>query len=343
MLTTKVAAAIWGTLLSATRAKISEKQESNSWYHKKVVMSKKQPPQQLHGADVKYPLHIPVLREASLRTLAPQKGESYLDLTAGYGGHASEFIDRIGDARLATLVDRDDMAVQELQPLVEKGARLIHSDFLTAAQSLVEAGEQFAMVLVDLGVSSPQLDRAERGFSFLHDGPLDMRMDRRETTTAADIVNSYSQDELTRVIRDYGEEPHKTAMMYAKAIIAARPLATTGELATVIAKAYRGKRKKTHPATRTFQALRIELNRELEQVEQLMPLLPKLLQKGGRVGVISFHSLEDRIVKRYFAEQVKSGYEAELDLVTKKPLDGATEDVHNPRARSAKLRVAVKK
>lgn len=307
-------------------------------------MSKKQPPQQLHGTDTeKYTLHIPVLLEASLRMLLPKEGERYLDLTAGYGGHASEFIDRIGDARLATLVDRDDMAVQELQPLVEKGARLVHSDFLTAARSLVEAGEQFAMVLVDLGVSSPQLDRSERGFSFKHDGPLDMRMDRREDTTAADIVNTYSQDELVRVIRDYGEEPHKVALRYVAAIIEARPLHTTGELASVIAKAYRGKHKKTHPATRTFQALRIELNRELEQVKQLLPLLPKLLQKGGRVGIISFHSLEDRLVKRYFAEQAQSGYEAEMELVTKKALDGAIEDVHNPRARSAKLRVAVKK
>lgn len=307
-------------------------------------MSKKQPPQQLHGATTeRYSLHIPVLLEASVRLLAPQQGESYLDLTAGYGGHAREFIARIGDAHLATLVDRDEMAVQELQPLVAAGARLIHSDFLTAALSLVEAGEQFAMVLVDLGVSSPQLDRAERGFSFLQSGPLDMRMDRRENTTAADLVNTYSLEELVRIIYRYGEEPYKVAQRYAEAIKAARPLQTTDELASVIVNAHRGPRTKIHPATRTFQALRIALNRELEQVEQVLPLLPKLLVPGGRVGVISFHSLEDRLVKRYFTEQTQAGYEAELELLTKKPISGAQEDVHNPRARSAKLRVAVKK
>lgn len=309
------------------------------------MRKKEHPPQQLHGEDTQaeYSLHIPVLLEATLRTLAPREGESYLDLTAGYGGHAREFIKHIGDAHNATLVDRDDMAISELRALEQQGARLIHADFVTAAQSLVEAGERFSMVLVDLGVSSPQLDRAERGFSFLRNGPLDMRMDRREDITAADLVNSLPMDELARIIRDYGEELPKAARNYARAIVEARPFQTTGELASVIAKAHRGKRMRIHPATRTFQALRIALNRELEHIEKLLPLLPHLLTSGGRVGVISFHSLEDRLIKRYFTDQAKAGYEAELELVTKKPLKGATEDVHNPRARSAMLRVAVKK
>ena len=131
--------------------------------------------------------------------------------------------------------------------------------------------------------------------------------------------------------------------MLFRSIIASRPIVSTGQLADIIRQSHVGKWQKTHPATRTFQAIRIQVNDELRQVEEVMSLLPKLLKRGGRVGVISFHSLEDRIVKRYFAEQAKSGYEAELDIVTKHPISGATQDVHNPRSRSAKLRVAVKK
>jgi 16S rRNA (cytosine1402-N4)-methyltransferase len=303
-------------------------------------MRKKLPPQQLHESQ--YELHIPVLLEATLRVLNPKKGESYLDLTAGYGGHASAVIERVNDASLVTLVDRDDMAVRQLQPLVERGARLLHLDFLTATKQLIAEGKQFDMVLGDLGVSSPQLDRAERGFSFKNDGPLDMRMDRRQELTAETLVNTYSAKDLAFIIQKYGEEPPKMSTRIAEAIVEARPLHTTAELASVIATTYRGGYRKVHPATRTFQALRIALNEELRQVEALLPLLPKLLKPGGRVAIISFHSLEDRLVKDYFTEQDRSGYEAELKLLTKKPISGATEDVHNPRSRSAKLRAAVK-
>jgi 16S rRNA (cytosine1402-N4)-methyltransferase len=219
----------------------------------------------------------------------------------------------------------------------------VHSDFLTAATQLKEEGKAFDLILIDLGVSSPQLDQGERGFSFTHNGPLDMRMDRRQTTSAADIVNTARVDELTRIIHEYGEEPYGKSLSLAKAIIAGRPFETTGELAELIAAQHRGRWQKTHPATRTFQALRIAVNDELGQIEKVLPLLVPLLRKGGRVGVISFHSLEDRLVKRYFKDQFIAGYEAELMPVTKKPIAGATEDVHNPRSRSAKLRVAVKK
>ena len=287
-------------------------------------------------------LHIPVLLEATLELLSPKQGESYLDLTAGYGGHASAFIERIGKDANATLVDRDDYAISKLSVFAEKGARLLHTDFVSAAQQLVEEGKRFDNVLIDLGVSSPQLDQGERGFSFSHGGPLDMRMDRRQETTAATLVNTARADELTRIIRDYGEEPMNVARRLSQAIVAARPLTTTEELAELIKQHTRGKWSKIHPATRTFQALRIAVNQELEQVESVLRLLPNLLNQGGRVGVISFHSLEDRRVKRYFAEQTAAGYEAELQILTKKPLDGATYDVHNPRARSAKLRAAVK-
>ncbi|HSE61053.1 MAG TPA: 16S rRNA (cytosine(1402)-N(4))-methyltransferase RsmH [Candidatus Saccharimonadales bacterium] len=285
-------------------------------------------------------LHIPVLLKAVLDVLSPKKGDTYLDLTAGFGGHAKAVIALLGDARLATLVDRDKTAIAALQPLEEAGARVLKQDFLSAATSLFEAGEQFDTILLDLGVSSPQLDNAERGFSFMQHGPLDMRMDQTAGYTAADIVNRASKDELLRILREFGEEP--LAARIAQTIISSRPITTTAQLADVVAKLYRGKRGKTHPATRTFQALRIAVNDELSQLAQTLPLLTGLLKPGGRVAVISFHSLEDRLVKNFFNEQARAGYEATLELITKQPIDGATQDVHNPRARSAKLRAAVK-
>ena len=287
------------------------------------------------------PLHVPVLLNDVVRLLNPKDGESYLDLTAGYGGHAGAIVERTHNYRGMTLVDRDEFAQANLAAFVGKGAELIHADFVSAARRLIAIGKRFDMILIDLGVSSPQLDRAERGFSFSHRGPLDMRMDRRQALTAEQVVNTYSQGELERIIRDYGEE-RPNARRYAAAIIKARPLATTEDLASAILRAHVGRRQRTHPATRTFQAIRIFVNDELEQVRAIMPLLPELLSQGGRVGVISFHSLEDRIVKQYFAEQAKNGYEAELRIITKHPVDGAIRDVHNPRSRSAKLRVAVK-
>ncbi len=287
-------------------------------------------------------LHLPVLLDATLELLNPQKGESYLDLTAGYGGHAQAFMDRAGNETSATLVDRDDFAIEHLAKFAERGARLLHTDFVAAAKQLIEEEKQFDIVLIDLGVSSPQLDRSERGFSFTNSGPLDMRMDRRQKLSAERLVNTAKANELTRIIRQYGEEPSGVARRIAKAIVKGRPLRTTEELANLILREFHGRRGKIHPATRTFQALRIAVNQELQQIEEVLPLLPRLLNPGGRVGVISFHSLEDRLVKRYFADQKAAGFEAELQILTKKPLDGATHDVHNPRARSSKLRAAVK-
>lgn len=288
-------------------------------------------------------VHIPVLLEASLELLKPIQGESYLDLTAGYGGHAERFLEATGNYNDSVLVDRDSNAIATLGRFEQKGVRLLHTDFLSAAKQLVEEGKQFSCIVIDLGVSSPQLDQGKRGFSFTNNGPLDMRMDDRQEVTAATLVNGLKADELVRIIKEYGEEPHGFARRIADAIVKERPFTSTGELAELIKRHHRGKWSKVHPATRTFQALRIAVNDELRQVEQLLPFLPKLLKQGGRVGVISFHSLEDRLVKRYFAEQKDAGLEAELEILTKKPLDGATYDVHNPRSRSAKLRGAVKK
>ncbi len=302
-------------------------------------MSKEHPPQDI--------LHVPVLLDAALDTLRPIQGENYLDLTAGYGGHAARFLEVTENYSDSVLVDRDDFAIAKLAHFQDKGVRLMYTDFVSAARTLEREGKQFSIVLIDLGVSSPQLDMGERGFSFKSKGPLDMRMDRRQQITAAQLVNVLPEDELMRIIKTYGEEPHGFAKRIAQAIVQRRKtlgqFTTTEELADCIKQNYRGRWSKIHPATRTFQALRIVVNEELTQVEEILPLLPKLLKPGGRVGVISFHSLEDRLVKRYFADQKAAGFEAELQILTKKPLDGATYDVHNPRSRSSKLRVAVKK
>lgn len=291
------------------------------------------------------PHHVPVLLRQVEEHLAPRPGESYLDLTAGYGGHARAIIAATEAPERATLVDRDLTAIEALDDIKSLGARIIHDNYAHFAEEAVSAGQKFDMILVDLGVSSPQLDRAKRGFSIKHDGPLDMRMDQADgqTKTAAVLVNTASQTELERIIGTYGEEPMNQARRIAKAIIASRPIHTTKLLATVITNNHRGRRQKTHPATRTFQAFRIAVNDELGQLERLLKVLPDLVESGGRVALISFHSLEDRLVKRFFREQAEAGYESEFDLLTRKAIRGKTYDVHNPRARSAVLRAAVKK
>lgn len=290
------------------------------------------------------PHHIPVLLQTALEQLKPHAGETYLDLTAGYGGHAREFLKRTGTYLGSTLVDRDSFSIENLQEFREQGVQILHSDFYAAARLLIEQGRSFDIVLIDLGVSSPQLDQGIRGFSFSHDGPLDMRMDRRQSLTAETVVNDWSRDELVHILCRYGEETYAVATRVVDAIIAQRPFYDTKTLAEVIKQTMPwAKTKRIHPATRTFQAIRIAVNHELEQIEKTLPLLPQLLRSGGRVGIISFHSLEDRLVKQYFADQKSAGYEAELDILTKKPLSGDIYDVHNPRSRSAKLRVAVKK
>lgn len=288
-------------------------------------------------------LHVPVLLEQSLKVINPKLGQSYLDLTAGYGGHAKAFLDITENYKDSVLVDRDDFAISHLQGFAKKGAELIHADFVSATEQLIKEGKKFDIVFVDLGVSSPQLDKEERGFSFAKDGPLDMRMDRRQDITAADIVNKASPKELATIIIKYGEEKPSFTARIVDAIVKNRPFKTTKELSDLILSQHRGGWQKSHPATRTFQALRIATNEELRQVESLLPKLPHLLNDGGKIGIISFHSLEDRLVKQFFKEQSEAGLEAKLAILTKKPIDGATYDVHNPRSRSAKLRAAVKK
>lgn len=311
-------------------------------------MSKHTPQQLQPGApdeshSVGNRLHQPVLLDQVVELLAPRPGETYLDLTAGYGGHATAIADRLGGFETVTLVDRDENAINELKTFESRGATLVHDDFAHFAESAIEAGTVYDMVLVDFGVSSPQLDRAERGFSIRTTGPLDMRMDQRQKRSAQSLVNNATEKELARIIVAYGEERPSRAAQIARAIVRSRPHRTTEDLAQAILSTHRGPHQKVHPATRTFQAIRIALNDELGQIERLLTHIPSLLKPGGRVAFISFHSLEDRLIKRFIAEQSQAGYEAEFDVLTKKAILGKTDDVHNPRARSAILRAAVKK
>lgn len=285
--------------------------------------------------------HFPVLLNEVLAYLDPKEGESYLDLTAGYGGHAAAVRERTLRKPHFTLVDRDQNATAHLQEKFDgQNAEIIHKDYLSASRKLLAEGRQYDLILADLGVSSPHIDEASRGFSLQADGPLDMRMDERQALTASEIVNSYPQAELVRIIREYGEEPRATKI--ARKIVEHRPIATTHELARVVAQAWPG-HSRVHPATRTFQAIRIAVNDELAQLAQALPIWIDLLAPGGRIAVISFHSLEDRIVKQALREVSGDRYDAILRLLTKQPVAaGAEELVFNPRARSAKLRAAVK-
>lgn len=284
-------------------------------------------------------LHAPVLLDEVLRYLNPKPGESYLDLTAGYGGHAAAVIARTGAPEKATLVDRDRSAIAELTRVLPDVSRR-QQTFEQACKDLLENDERFDMILADLGVSSPHLNDVLRGFSFNAEAPLDMRMDQTQERTAETVVNTWSETELARILREYGEEPK--AANIAQRIVDSRPITTTVQLADIVKRAWPG-HSRIHPATRTFQAIRIAVNDELTMLEQSLPLMSQLLAPGGRLAVISFHSLEDRIVKRFLATVAGNRYDAELQLLTKRPVTaGPHEIVFNPRARSAKLRAAVK-
>ncbi|MBA3757627.1 16S rRNA (cytosine(1402)-N(4))-methyltransferase RsmH [Candidatus Saccharibacteria bacterium] len=285
--------------------------------------------------------HIPVMKAEVLDYIRPKLGQSYLDLTAGYGGHAEAVLNLTNSPNKAVLVDRDDQAVAVLKDrFAEVGAKIIHQDFLKATQYLTSEGMHFDMILADLGLSSPHLEEADRGFSIKKPAVLDMRMDRRQELTAQVIVNTWPEEKLATIIRDYGQEPK--ARRIAQRIVRNRPIDTTDKLAAIISPIWPG-RSKIHPASRTFQALRIVVNDEIGQLEQTLQQLPDLMAPGGRLVIISFHSLEDRLVKRFISEQSSEGYDTQLRALTKKPLTPSrNEIVFNPRARSAKLRAVVK-
>lgn len=283
-------------------------------------------------------VHEPVLLAQVLEYLSPKADESYLDVTAGYAGHAQAVLEQTNAAARITLVDRDQNAIEQLRQTIPE-AEILHSDFLSTTVELAEQGRKYHMILADLGVSSPHLDNASRGFSFMTEAELDMRMDNRQALTAAEIVNTYDEAQISDILWKYGEEPKSRQI--ARLVVQARPLKTTTQLAAVCKKAWPGY-SKSHPATRTFQALRIAVNDELQLLEKAIPLWIDLLEDDGRLAIISFHSLEDRIVKRLFAHY-SDGYEAKVALLTKRPVTASdTELVTNPRARSAKLRAVVK-
>lgn len=289
-------------------------------------------------------LHKPVLLSEVLDVLNPRPGESYMDLTAGYGGHARRVLDLTRNYKESVLIDRDSFATEYLESKYKncEGLRIVNEDFYSAVLKEIECGNKFDMILADFGVSSPQLDRSERGFSFLNDGELDMRMDRTQELSAERVVNTYPERRLVEIFEKYGEERPRNAKRLASEIVHHRPFRTTLELADLI------KRKsgyaRIHPATKVFQAIRIEVNDELGLIERTLPLLTKVLKPGGRVALITFHSLEDRLVKQYFREAESHGEESELEILTKKPkVAGERELFINPRSRSAKLRAARKR
>jgi len=273
-----------------------------------------------------------------------QRGGTYIDATVGLGGHSYEIAKRLGAPGHLIGLDKDPAALDIAQ------AKLTGEEFpkVTLLQcSFAELGDRFGKnfadgLLADIGVSSLQLDNAARGFSFQADGPLDMRMDPRSERTAEQVVNHLDERELADVIYEFGEE--RRSRRIARAIVRSRPIRSTAHLADVISAAARpmnSEQRRIHPATRTFQALRIFVNRELDDLRALLEAAPRVLKPGGRVVVISFHSLEDRIVKDAFREaQIKYKY---FRVLTKKPVT-ASEEEHdrNPRARSAKLRAAEK-
>ena len=306
--------------------------------------------------------HIPVLLDAVLAALrvAERPAGRFVDGTVGAGGHAAAILTAAPDAHLLGL-DRDPAALAlaraRLAPF-EGRVALRHASYeqigaLLPAwlEAVGGAGQGADGILLDLGLSSMQVDDPARGFAFMSDGPLDMRFDPSGGgLTAADLVNTWDAEALAEVLFRFGEERH--ARRIARAIVAARPLSSTRQLAGVIAGAQRGPREKIHPATRTFQALRIAVNDELGAVERVLPVAIDLLRPGGRLAVISFHSLEDRIVKQTFKTEATDclcpprqpvctcGHVARVRLVTRKPLRPADEEIAaNPRSRSARLRV----
>jgi 16S rRNA (cytosine1402-N4)-methyltransferase len=289
--------------------------------------------------------HQPVLQQEVLELLAPRPGGSYCDGTVGYGGHAAALLAAVPDARLWA-GDRDQDALDAARTALasfSERVSFIHTPLSQLRDRLEAAGAPLLDgVLLDLGVSSPQLDRAERGFSFRRPGPLDMRMDRSAGRTAADYLREVREEDLAAVLRDLGEERY--ARRIARDIVAARrdePITTTDALAALVARAIPRREHHKDPATRTFQALRIVVNDELGELEQALADLPGLLAPGGRLLVISFHSLEDRMVKRRFralAEAAAAGG-PDFRVLTKKPVTAADAELAgNPRARSAKLR-----
>ncbi|MCB2178845.1 16S rRNA (cytosine(1402)-N(4))-methyltransferase RsmH [bacterium] len=301
--------------------------------------------------------HQPVLYQQIIPVIQPQRGGKYVDGTVGAGGHAWGLLNASSPDGLLLGLDVDPQALQlAVERLAEFGSRatLVHASHITLRQQLDQLGwTQVNGILLDLGASSMQFDSPDRGFSFLHDGPLDMRFNPHNPLTAADIVNSWDERSLADVIFQYGEE--RLSRRVAKAICKARPFSSTRQLAEVVADVVGNPPgSKLHPATRTFQALRIAVNQELDAIHKTLPQAVEALVPGGRLAVITFHSLEDRIVKNIFRDLSRELRDEQhpmapvlrppvVSLVQRKPFVPTEEEINqNPRARSAKLRVIEK-
>jgi 16S rRNA (cytosine1402-N4)-methyltransferase len=302
--------------------------------------------------------HVPVLATELIDLLDPHPGETAIDCTFGGGGHAALVAERIGGSGTLVAIDRDPAAegrFADMEAELEPDSRFLRADFADALENLRDGGFRADVIYLDLGISSLQLDAAERGFSYSYDAPLDMRMDPEHGSSAADLVNEWPEERLATAIRDFGEERH--ARSIAREISRRRPLHTTAELVEAIRAAvppaYRFGRG--HPAKRTFQALRIAVNGELDSLERALPAAWDLLRERGRLAVISFHSLEDRRVKRFLADRTRGcicppelpvcvcGREPEAEQLTRRALAATPEEVErNPRSHSARLRGARK-
>ncbi|NLZ26375.1 MAG: 16S rRNA (cytosine(1402)-N(4))-methyltransferase RsmH [Chloroflexi bacterium] len=301
--------------------------------------------------------HRPVLYQETIQYLTAKNAKRFLDCTAGAGGHSEGLLrESSPDSELIAL-DLDPTAIalsqERLKPFGNR-AKVIKASYLEAPQVLQAQGwDGVDGILMDLGVSSMQFDQGERGFSFRFDAPLDMRFDPNKGQSASDLVNGLSESELAQIIWEYGEE--KYSRRIAKAIVQARPLYSTFELAEIVRKAVGKTREQQDPATRTFQALRIAVNDELNVISQAVPNLIELLQTNGRIAIISFHSLEDRIVKNVFRQASTDcicppeklicdcGHVATVKVLTKRPITASEDELQtNPRSRSARLRIAQK-
>jgi 16S rRNA (cytosine1402-N4)-methyltransferase len=289
--------------------------------------------------------HVPVLFNEALEFLKVRAGGTYVDCTLGLAGHAEGIVRQLGPKGHLIGFDRDSEALE----LAKERLAAVGSELGTEAPEVTFVGEAFSSIaghlkpasvdglLADFGVSSLQFDEARRGFSFQADGPLEMRMDTRSGVTAEQVVNEANERELADLIYEYGEE--RRSRRIARAIVRGRPVTTTAQLARIVSSAAPTmKQERIHPATRTFQALRIYVNRELDEIKALFEAAPKLLKPSARLAVISFHSLEDRIAKDSLREGAQKGI---WEILTRKPVTaGEQETERNPRARSAKLRAA---
>ncbi|MBM4135316.1 MAG: 16S rRNA (cytosine(1402)-N(4))-methyltransferase RsmH [Nitrospira sp.] len=287
-------------------------------------------------------IHLPVLLKEVVEALKLEKGGTYMDATVGHGGHSEEILKFIGSEGRVVGIDRDDEALKMAEARLSNGRVILEkakfSDMETVLSS--ERISEADGILFDLGISMVQLRDHERGFSFFSDQRLDMRMDRRQKVSAWDVVNTYPEREIERILHEFGEE--RLSRKIANAIVSMRrkqTIDTCSQLSGIVERIYR-KRGRTHPATKTFQALRIEVNGELNELRAGLDASLRILKKGGRLCIISYHSLEDRMVKHFMRDGAKKGL---LTMITKKPVTPNDEErSSNPSSRSAKLRVAEK-